>query len=73
MNNLLKKEIVKNWFKSLQGSICAEIEKIEDSGDLFSLKLRMVICHPTTPIGTFCIVNSCFASIFFYNCFFNTY
>ena len=38
MNNLLKKEIVKNWFKSLQGSICAEIEKIEGKKNLLKSK-----------------------------------
>jgi len=38
MNNLLKKEIVKNWFKSLQSSICAEIEKIEGKKNLLKSK-----------------------------------
>ena len=38
MNNLLKKEILKNWFKSLQSSICAEIEKIEGKKNLLKSK-----------------------------------
>ena len=38
MNNLLKKEIVKNWFKSLQSSICAEIEKIEGKKKFIKVK-----------------------------------
>ncbi len=38
INNLEKKKIVKNWFKSLQSSICKEIEKIEGKKNLFKSK-----------------------------------
>ena len=38
INNLEKKKIVKNWFKSLQSSICKEIEKIEGKKNLLKSK-----------------------------------
>jgi len=38
ITNLEKKKIVKNWFKSLQSSICKEIEKIEGKKNLLKSK-----------------------------------
>jgi len=38
MNNLIKKKLVKNWFKTLQNSICKEIEELEGKKNLLKSK-----------------------------------
>ena len=38
MDQIIKKKIARNWFKTLQEILCQEIEELEGSSNLFKYK-----------------------------------
>ena len=38
MDQIIKKKLAKNWFKTLQEVLCKEIEELEGSSNLFKYK-----------------------------------